>query len=77
MPSSSLWLPLDSSMSLVCNKSTCVCSCREEVIGDKCIHCVAIGKTGIVPFCERCDECSTQWTEPIYFFGKMHPIMLP
>ena len=57
-------------MSPVCNKSTGVCSCREGVIGDKCNHCLATGTTGILPFCERCDECSIQWTEPIYLLGK-------
>ena len=53
------------SRSISCDKSTGVCPCRDGFTGTKCDRCSPSGTTGVFPFCELCDECSTRWDGPV------------
>ena len=53
-----------SSVSAVCDKQTGVCQCHEGVTGEKCDQCLP-STTGLLPFCELCDECSSSWEERV------------
>lgn len=49
----------------ICNKTTGHCLCLPGVTGSMCSECSPSGNTGILPFCELCDECSNRWIGPI------------
>lgn len=53
-----------SSISTACDKQSGVCQCREGATGEKCDQCLS-DTTGLLPYCELCDECSSVWDEPI------------
>ena len=52
------------SLSLICNKETGACECREGVTGNQCDTCHE-NTTRVFPSCEPCDECTTQWQDMI------------
>ena len=45
--------------------TTGVCTCHEGATGPKCDQCLPNITTGLLPYCELCDECSTRWNSPI------------
>ena len=42
-----------------------MCRCRVGFAGDKCDRCSPAGTTGVFPFCEPCNECSSRFNRPI------------
>ena len=52
-------------MSPACNITTGICTCQEGATGVKCDQCLPAITTGLLPYCELCDECSTRWSSPI------------
>ena len=42
-----------------------MCRCRTGFTGDKCDRCSPTGTTGVFPFCEPCNECSSRFNRPI------------
>ena len=54
----------NTSLSLICDKMTGQCDCREGVTGAQCDVC-RDNTTGIFPSCEPCDECTGQWQRRI------------
>lgn len=55
---------LAGSVNNICDKSSGVCECRENVVGDLCDLCAA-NTSQIFPSCEPCDECTDQWVRRI------------
>ena len=55
---------LAGSVSNICDKTSGICECRENVVGELCDLCAA-NTSRIFPSCEPCDECTEQWIRRI------------
>lgn len=57
------------SKTLQCDRSTGVCQCKDNVIGEKCDMC-APRTSGIMPKCEDCHTCNDQWEDIVNLLEK-------